>query len=73
VRECASRHPAGIECQERAIVCWRLLRELGLPARLIVGIDLYPFLGHCWCECEAQVVSDDAQRCYRFVPVIVYE
>jgi hypothetical protein len=73
VRDCAARHPLKTECKERAIACWVLLRELGLPARLVVGIDLYPFLGHCWCECQGHVVSDDAERCYRFCSILSYE
>jgi hypothetical protein len=70
VREAAARHLLAVDCKERALVCWALLREAGVPARLVVGIDLYPFLGHCWCEAEGRVVSDDPERCFRFVPVL---
>ena len=72
VRGGAARHLLPIECKERALCCWLLLREAGLPACMVVGIDLFPFLGHCWCEVGERIVSDDAARCTRFVPVLSY-
>jgi hypothetical protein len=72
VRAIAARHVLMLECKERAMGCWALLRSAGWPAELVVGVDLFPFLGHCWCESGAWTVSDDRSRCERFVPVIRY-
>jgi hypothetical protein len=72
IRAHAASHPFNVECKERGLTCWLLLRKHGLPARLVVGIDLYPFASHCWCELEEQVLTDFSDRCERFTPVFVY-
>jgi hypothetical protein len=72
LREESSRHLMMAECKERALCAWRILRAAGRQASLVVGIDLYPFLGHCWCESEGRAVGDDLDRCIRFIPVARY-
>lgn len=72
VRVGAAYHFLNTECKERALCCWSLLRAQGFPARLVFGIDLYPFAGHCWCELEGQVLTDYEDRCERFTPVLTY-
>jgi hypothetical protein len=70
VRHIASGHLLLMECKERALCCWALLRDAGVEAELVVGVELFPFRGHCWCEYEGWVVGDDVERCTRFVPVL---
>jgi hypothetical protein len=72
VRRLAAGHPLALECKERAVCCWTLLRVEGWPSELVVGVDLFPFLGHCWCESGIWTLSDDPHRCERFVPVLRY-
>lgn len=72
VRTAVARHVLPIDCKARALCCWILLRDAGLPARLVVGIDLFPFLGHCWCESGAYCVADHADRRARFTPILQY-
>ena len=72
VRRLAAGHLLMMECKERALCCWLLLRVGGAPAELIVGVDLFPFLGHCWCASAGEAVGDDLARCERFVPVVHY-
>jgi hypothetical protein len=72
VRQAAARHILQVECKERALSCWVLARCAGLPARLVVGIRLFPFTGHCWCECGAWALSDDPDRCTAYRPVVTY-
>jgi hypothetical protein len=72
VRFGATSHFFNTECKERALCCWSLLRQQGLPAQLVLGIALYPFAGHCWCELDGQVLTDDEDRCERFTPVLTY-
>lgn len=70
VRDAAARHLLNVECKERALVGWHLLRgRLGLPAELVIGVQFYPYSGHVWVECEGSVVTDDSARCdaYRAV------
>jgi hypothetical protein len=73
VRDAASWHPLNPQCKERALVGWHLLRgTFGLPAEMVVGAQLYPFLLHVWVECGASVVTDDRTSCEAYVPVARY-
>jgi hypothetical protein len=72
VRAAASGHLFDTQCKERALACWSLLRARGLPARLVLGIDLYPFASHCWCELGGRVLTDYEDHCQRFTPVFNY-
>ena len=63
VRRIAGGHPLNPQCKERALVSWSLLRRLGLPARLVMGVALYPFEAHAWTECGGRIVGDDPTRC----------
>ena len=49
-----------VQCLQRsaALVC--LLRELGLPATLVIGAQRLPFQAHAWVELNGQVVNDSA-------------
>jgi hypothetical protein len=69
VRAAVARHPVGVACKERALCSWSLARAAGLDAALIVGIELYPMAGHCWCEVAALPLGDDQDRCDQFTPV----
>jgi hypothetical protein len=73
VRAVAADHPLPIACKERALCCWALLRFEGLPAKLLLGVDLFPFSSHCWCQLGSLVLSDDEDRCQRFTAVVSYE
>ena len=57
-RTVASSHLLNIGCKERALCCWTLARAAGLPAQLVLGIDLFPLASHCWCEIDSHVLSD---------------
>jgi hypothetical protein len=72
VREALSRSIFPVDCKARALCCWAMLRSAGHPARLMVGIDLFPFLGHCWCESGSRILGDGSDRCSRFTPVLQY-
>jgi hypothetical protein len=69
VRAAVASHPIAVACKERALCAWSLARAAGLSATLVVGIDLFPIAGHCWCEVGAQPLGDDRDRCDRFTPV----
>jgi hypothetical protein len=72
VRGAAASHLLTMECKERALCCWALARWAGVPATLVVGVQLYPLAGHCWCESGRWTLSDSRDRCDRFQPVIKY-
>lgn len=69
VRAAVAGHPVAVACKERALCAWSLARAAGLNATLIVGIELFPMAGHCWCEVAAHPLGDDQDRCDQFTPV----
>jgi len=73
VRTVAARHLLRIECKERGLSCWALFRSIGFPAKLVIGVDLFPLACHCWCEAGQFILSDDQDRCEQFTPVLSYE
>ncbi|HZO73630.1 MAG TPA: lasso peptide biosynthesis B2 protein [Ktedonobacteraceae bacterium] len=72
VRSIAARHFLHVECKERALACWWLLCSAGFPAKLVLGVHLFPLGCHCWCEVGRFVLSDDEGRCGQFTPVLSY-
>lgn len=73
VRTAAADHPLHVACKERALCCWALLRFEGFPVKLLLGVDLFPFTSHCWCQLGSLVLSDDEDRCQRFTAVVSYD
>jgi hypothetical protein len=69
VRAAAASHPFEVECKERALCCWALARSAGLDAALVVGINLFPLAGHCWCEVGSTILSDNHDHCADYTPV----
>lgn len=47
-----------VYCLQRsaALVC--LLKELGVPATLVIGAQRLPFQAHAWAEVDGQVIND---------------
>jgi hypothetical protein len=72
VRRACARNWVGADCKERALSCFTLARAAGRPASLHIGVALSPLGGHCWCRIGEHLVSDDAERCARFLPVFRY-
>lgn len=75
VREAAAKHMLlpTIACKERALVGWHILKStFGLPAELVIGINLYPFGAHAWVECGSSIVTDDRSHCEMFTPAARY-
>lgn len=49
-----------VRCLQRAMVETRLLRAYGVPAELVIGCRLAPFVGHAWVEVGGRVLSGPA-------------
>ena len=47
-----------VQCLQRSAATVCLLRQLGAPARLVVGARHLPFQAHAWVEVEGKVVND---------------
>jgi hypothetical protein len=69
VRAAVAGHPVAVACKERALCSWSLARSAGFNASLVVGVELFPMAGHCWCEVAALPLGDDPDRCDQFTPV----
>jgi hypothetical protein len=69
----AAGNPLGVACKERALCCWALARAAGLPAALVIGVELFPLSGHCWCEAGSWIVSDRPDNCARYTPALRYQ
>jgi Transglutaminase-like superfamily len=72
VRAAAASHPVAVACKERALCSWSLAQAAGLHASIVVGVELFPIAGHCWCEIGSHVL-DDRERCERFTSVARWE
>jgi hypothetical protein len=74
VREAAAKHMLlPIACKERALVGWHILKTaFGLPAELVIGINLYPFQAHAWVESGPWLVTDDSSHCEIYTPAARY-
>jgi hypothetical protein len=72
VRDAAAGHPLPMACKERALASWALARWAGAPAALVVGLEFFPLMGHCWCEAGPWILSDDEENCEPFTPVARY-
>jgi hypothetical protein len=73
VRTMAAQHLFDMGCKERSLCCWALLRSAGLPATVVLGINLFPLASHCWCESSSLTLSDYQDQCEKFTPVMRYE
>jgi hypothetical protein len=54
-------YPRTVRCLPRSAAATWLLRWLGQPAVLVIGIRTMPFYAHAWVELEGRVVNDLAE------------
>jgi len=73
IRRTVASHILPVNCKERSLLCWSLLRAAGIETQLIVGIDFFPFSSHCWCESDGDVVCDFPGRCANYHPIFIYQ
>jgi hypothetical protein len=45
-------------CLQRSAATTCLLRNFGIPARMILGVQQTPFRAHAWVEAGGQVIND---------------
>jgi prolyl oligopeptidase len=48
-------------CLHRSAALTCLLRRLGVPAQMVIGVQPLPFRAHAWVEVEGRVVNDRSQ------------
>lgn len=47
-----------VRCLQRSAATTCLLRRHGVPARMVIGVQLSPFKAHAWVEVAKRVVND---------------
>lgn len=47
-----------VQCLQRSAAAVCLLRQLGVPASLVIGAQQLPFRAHAWVEVDGKVVGD---------------
>ena len=55
------RQALGVDCKVTSLAAFALLRHLGQPATLHVGVRPYPLRAHAWCELAGIAVTDDSE------------
>jgi len=45
-------------CLQRSAATTCLLRNFGIPARMILGVQQTPFRAHAWVEADGQVINE---------------
>jgi|HubBroStandDraft_4_1064222.scaffolds.fasta_scaffold538240_2 hypothetical protein len=51
-------YPKRVLCLQRSAVMVKILREKGLPARLVIGAQKLPFKAHAWVELDGVIIDD---------------
>jgi len=64
----AAFFPGRALCLEQAFALHLLLRQVGVAARLRIGVQPYPFAAHAWVEYEGEPVGESYDQVGRFVP-----
>ena len=45
-------------CLQRSAATACLLREYGIPAEMVIGVQQWPFRAHAWVEVEGRIAND---------------
>src|SRR5881392_3467815 len=51
-------YPKRVMCLQRSAVTTCLLRNQGVPARMVLGAQKYPFRAHAWVEVDGLPVNE---------------
>jgi len=54
-------YPKTVACLQRSSAIARMLRRRGIPAAIVIGVQLLPFASHAWVEVDGVVVNDKAR------------
>lgn len=65
----AALYPGRALCLERSLALYHYLRRAGVPARLRLGVQAYPFAAHAWVEHAGTVLNDVPEHVAHFTPV----
>ncbi|UZK67853.1 lasso peptide biosynthesis B2 protein [Sphingomonas sp. M1-B02] len=63
--------PGVRRCLPRSLLLLSYLRVLGLDARLVIGVRLFPFDAHSWVQAGDVVLTDDLEQLSGYAPIVV--
>jgi hypothetical protein len=60
-------YPKRVRCLQRSAVTTCLLRDYGIPGKMVVGAQNLPFKAHAWTEVDGTAVNErrDVQKIYQ--------
>lgn len=62
----AALYPGRAMCLEQSLTLYYFVRRAGIPARLRVGVQSYPFAAHAWVECDGEPINEFPEYLRRF-------
>lgn len=51
-------YPTQVLCLQRAAATVCILRQYGISAQMVIGVQNLPFKAHAWVEVDGQIVND---------------
>jgi hypothetical protein len=59
-------YPWRVQCLQRSVVTVSLLRDFGVPAKMAMGAQTFPFTAHAWTEVDGRAVNEhrEVQKIY---------
>lgn len=72
LRHVAAGHFFNPECKERSLVAWRLLKQLGVPTKLVIGLRFSPFGAHAWVDAGGKSIGDTPENCAPYTIIRTY-
>ncbi len=64
----ATFYPGRARCLEQSLALYVLLRRRGVPVKLKLGVQPYPFNAHAWVELNGAPLNERAETIRQFVP-----
>jgi transglutaminase-like putative cysteine protease len=61
-------YPGRARCLEQSLALYVLLRRRGVPVRLRLGVQPYPFNAHAWVELNGAPLNERVETVRQFVP-----
>jgi hypothetical protein len=66
VNDASVWYPKRVRCLQRSAVTTCLLRNGGIPAKMVMGAQMTPIRAHAWTEVDGKAINErrDVQRIY---------
>lgn len=61
--------PGRAMCLEQSLALYTLLRRRGLAPQLVLAVQPYPFVAHCWVEVDGTPINETEARIGHFEPL----